>query len=69
MSLHFYYYITGYIGQRKLTINLTRVKEMIQEGLANITPKHWSDCVDHVKQVENVYWASDIAQTGYHHSD
>ena len=24
--------------------------------------KHWSDCIDHVKQVEKVYWASDIAR-------
>ena len=35
---------------------------MIQEGLASITPKHWSDCIDHIKQVEKVYWASDIAR-------
>ena len=35
---------------------------MIQECLASITPKHWSDCIDHVKQVEKVYWASDIAR-------
>ena len=35
---------------------------MIQECLASITPKHWSDCTDHVKQVEKVYWASDIAR-------
>ena len=54
--------ITGYTGQRKLAFNLTRIKEMIQEGLASITRKHWSDCVDHVKQVENVYWASNIAR-------
>ena len=38
------------------------MKEMIQEGLASITPKHWSDCIDHVKQVEKVYWASGIAR-------
>ena len=35
---------------------------MIQEGLASITPKHWSDCIDHVKQVENVYQASGNAR-------
>ena len=35
---------------------------MIQECLASITLKHWSDCIDHVKQVEKVYWASDIAR-------
>ena len=35
---------------------------MIQECLASITPKHWSGCIDHVKQVEKVYWASDIAR-------
>ena len=35
---------------------------MIQEGLASITPNHWSDCVNHVKQVEKDYWASDIAK-------
>ena len=35
---------------------------MIQECLASITPKHWSDCIDHVKQVEMVYWESDIAR-------
>ena len=35
---------------------------MIQECLTIITPKHWSDCIDHVKQVEKVYWASDIAR-------
>ena len=35
---------------------------MIQKGLASITPKHWSDCVNHVKQVEKDYWASDIAK-------
>ena len=35
---------------------------MIQEGLDSIIPKHWSDCIDHVKQVEKVYWASDIAR-------
>ena len=33
---------------------------MIQEWFASITPKHWSDCIDHVK--EKVYWASDIAR-------
>ena len=36
------------------------IKEMIQEWFASITPKHWSDCIDHVK--EKVYWASDIAR-------
>ena len=35
---------------------------MIQEGLASITPKHWSDCVNHVKQVVKDYWACDIAK-------
>ena len=35
---------------------------MIQECLASITPKHWSDCIDHFKQVEKVFWASDIAR-------
>ena len=35
---------------------------MMHECLASITPKHWSDCIDHVKQVEKVYWASDIAR-------
>ena len=35
---------------------------MIQECIANITPKHWSVCIDHVKQVKKVYWASDIAR-------
>ena len=35
---------------------------MIQECLASITPKHWSDYIDHVKQVDKVYWASDIAR-------
>ena len=35
---------------------------MIQECLASFIPKHWSDCIDHVKQVEKVYWASDIAR-------
>ena len=34
---------------------------MIREGLASISPKHPSDCIDHVKQVEKVYWESGIA--------
>ena len=35
---------------------------MIQECLASITPKRWSDSTDHVKQVEKAYWASDICR-------
>ena len=38
------------------------IKEMIQEGLASITSKHLSDCIDHVEEVEKVYWASYIAR-------
>ena len=51
-----------YIGQRNLTFNQTIIKEMIQGTLSSITQKHWSDCIDHVKQVEKVYWAFDIAR-------
>ena len=58
--MRFYSYITDYIGQRNLAFNLTRIKEMVRELLASITLKHTSDCGDHVKQVEKVYWASDI---------
>ena len=35
---------------------------MAKEGLSSFTQKHWSDCIDHVKQLEKVYWASDIAR-------
>ena len=45
-----------------LAFNLTGIKELIQDGLTSITPKHWSDCVNHVKQVERDYWASDNAK-------
>ena len=55
-------YFSGYISKRNLAFNLTTIKELIVEAMQSITPKHWSDCIDHVNGIEVNYWASDIAR-------
>ena len=45
-----------------LAFHLTRKKELIVEAMQSITAKHWPDCMDHLKDIEMNYWASDIAR-------
>ena len=43
-----------FIATSKFAFNLTAIKELIEEGIRDITPGVWVKCVEHVLSVERV---------------
>ncbi|CAH2102128.1 unnamed protein product [Euphydryas editha] len=47
--------VKGYVAKNNTTFKFERVKELLNEGIKQITPEKWRKCVEHVKKEEEKF--------------
>lgn len=45
--------VKGHVARNNRTFKMVEVKKLLEEGLSEVTPEKWVNCINHTKKVEN----------------
>lgn len=51
--------VKGHVAAHNTTFKLRDVKNLLLEGVANVTPDNWRKCLEHAKKIEEEMWDLD----------
>jgi len=53
--------VKGKVSKKNFTFKLNAISALAEEAINSVTPEEWKKCCEHVKKLEQEYWARDVA--------